>query len=87
MEREYGVVLSSRSGRACVRVTANGTNEARQAVQAKVPAYRIGRFGGQVYTGVHVSQFFDFTEAYRETFLSLDEAVERIATDGFIDQR
>jgi hypothetical protein len=84
MEREYGVVLSSRSGKVMIRVTAAGTREARKAVQAEIPAWRIGT-GGQIYTGSYTTRIDDFAPAYRAQFIPLSEAVSIIARDGSIN--
>lgn len=87
-KREYGVVLSTRMGAACVKVTANGKQEARKEVQMHVRSYRIGPFGGgQVYTGVLVDLLENYPPAYRAVFVTVDEAVDRIDEAGFINNR
>lgn len=87
MEREYGVVLSGRSGgKASVKVTAPGKLKARVTVQNAIAPYQVGRFGGGAYTGVYVRPLEDYSPEYRATFITLEEAKERIARDGYVDQ-
>lgn len=85
MEREYGVVLSSRGRKVCVRVTANTKVEAHKAVKAAIPSYRVGRFGGNAYSGSYVNRLANFASHYVPEFITLAEASERIAQDGFVE--
>ena len=84
-EREYGVVLSSRGGKVMIKILARNKDLARRAVQAEIKSWRIGRFGGSAYTGVHVSRLAEFKSTYAVEFITLPEAVERIKADGFVD--
>jgi hypothetical protein len=86
--RIYGVVLASRCGRVMVKVEYSSMKGARQWVQAEIPAWRLGRVrGGNAYTTSFVRPLAEFAPEYAAKFISLSDAVARVAADGYIDMR
>jgi hypothetical protein len=85
MEREYGVVLTTRSGSAYVIVTAERASAAKAEARTQVPCWRVGRSGGQVFTSAHVDLLSEYGPGIRERFIPLAEAVETITRNGFVN--
>lgn len=86
--RTYGVVLRARGGQVMVKVEASNKQDARKWAQGDIPAWRLGAArSGNSYTTVFVRPLEEFAPEYAAKFITLRDAVSRIAADGYVDMR